>query len=230
MDGTIEKAATLLPLANYVPHDTFPRDLARNLLLVDKISPTLKGRKDYIDVSAAFIKAASIPPVVFIELSWIASIPHITAKGTPNEPFILRQGYFEHESITQAHIDAFFHRSSITVQDLHEQSQHHDPLDVNFLALQRTHLSKSAPTHTSPLILASSLIKQGRHSTGHSTTQRRRQSGIHSSRSGLSFLSTTSAGCARRPTGVKEQSTPHPSSPTTTKRAISSSPKDHASL
>jgi hypothetical protein len=144
-DGTIEKAATLLPLANYVPHDTFPRDLARNVLLVDKINPTLKDRKDYIDVSAAFIKAASIPPAVFIELSWIASIPHVTAKRQPNEPFILRPDYFAHESITQAHIDAFFQRSSITVQDLHEQSQQHDPLDVNFLALQRTPLVKVGP-------------------------------------------------------------------------------------
>jgi hypothetical protein len=57
----------------------------------------------------------------------------------------LRPDYFVHESITQADIDAYFQRSSITVQDLHEQSKCHDPLDVNFLALQRTPLVKVGP-------------------------------------------------------------------------------------
>ena len=143
-DRTMEKAAMFLPLANYMPHDTFPRDLARNLILLEQIAPTLQHCKNYIDLTTTFATAAGVPPREFMELAYAASIPHITAKREPQEPFILHPDYLAHTSIAPAHIAAFFQKSSITAQELCDQSQNHT-LGADFLGFQRTPLVEVHP-------------------------------------------------------------------------------------
>ena len=77
-DTNIAKAANLLPFANYVPRNSYPTDLARNLLLVEEIAPQLATRSDYVDVAAVFTTATGITPRHFCQLAFSAAVKFIT--------------------------------------------------------------------------------------------------------------------------------------------------------
>jgi hypothetical protein len=144
-DTTVEKASTLLPLANYIPHNTFPRDLVRNLILLEDIAPTLQDRNDYIDLIRRFTSATGLPPRDFIALAYTASIQHLTTKRSTLRPFILTPNYLAHESIPPSHVTAFLEHASITTQALSNESYAHPTTTPDFLSFQRHPLIEVQP-------------------------------------------------------------------------------------
>ncbi len=139
-DTTIAKAANLLPFANYVPRDSYPTDLARNLLIIEDIAPLLAGRGDYVDITAAFVTATGITPQNFGKLAFSTAIKFITNLETqlndPSTGFLLTQQYFQHAAIAPQDITTFLARLSTTPEALHELGQRQTP-GADFLAFQR---------------------------------------------------------------------------------------------
>lgn len=136
VDTTIEKAVSLLPLANYIPHNTYPRDLARNLLVFEEIAPQLRGTEGYRDLTTDFTNATGVPPREFCELAFTASIKFLTELKS-GDSFLLRQHYLQHGSIPPEHIAAFFKQSSATPSNLQAFARGQEDLGADFLAFQR---------------------------------------------------------------------------------------------
>lgn len=67
-DTAIDKAASLLPFSNYLPHADDPLEIARNLILINDIAPKLAGRPDYRDLAKEFHGATGLMPQTFCEL------------------------------------------------------------------------------------------------------------------------------------------------------------------
>ncbi len=77
-DTAIDKAANLLPFANYIPRNSYPMDLARNLLIMEEVAPRLADRRDYIDLAALFRTATGLTPRDFCQLAFASSIRFIS--------------------------------------------------------------------------------------------------------------------------------------------------------
>jgi hypothetical protein len=139
-DNLLDKAATLLPFSNYVPRNSYPRDLARNLLLIEEIGPQLIGRRDYTDIAAAFTAAVGLTPRHFCELAFGAAVKFITNVETqmndPGTAFLLTAQYFQHAGVAIEDVTTFLSRLSITTADLSAQARR-DTLGTDFLAFQR---------------------------------------------------------------------------------------------
>ena len=144
-DTTIEKAVKLLPLANYVPHGTYPRDLARNLVILEQVAPLLLHSKQYRDLTSDFTKATGVSPQVFCQLAFAASAKYLAAKQHPESSFVLRLSNLSHESVPKEDIAAFFSKSSIRITDLLAlaRKQHAEPAD--FITFQRYPLIQCGP-------------------------------------------------------------------------------------
>lgn len=139
-DTLLDKAASLLPFSNHVPRNSYPRDLARNLLLIEEIGPQLAGRRDYIDIAAAFTDATGLSPRNFCELAFGAAVKFITNIETqmndPGTAFLLTAQYFQHTTVAIEDVTAFLNRLSINMADLSAQARW-DTLGTDFLAFQR---------------------------------------------------------------------------------------------
>jgi len=137
-DSTMEWAASLLPLASYIPHETtYPRDLARNLLIFEEIAPQLRDVHGYRDLIAAFFKATGVLPEEFCELAFTASVRYLLKELPAGESFVLGKDYLQRENVPPDHIDAFFNKSSATTRDLQTFARHQESLDTDFLVFQR---------------------------------------------------------------------------------------------
>ncbi|MGO4880692.1 MAG: hypothetical protein ACLP59_07710 [Bryobacteraceae bacterium] len=139
-DTAIDKAANLLPFANYIPRNSYPMDLARNLLIMEEVAPRLADRRDYIDLAALFRTATGLTPRDFCQLAFASSIRFITnLKAQINDPatgFLLTPQYFRHSAAAPEAIRSFFDRMSTTPAALQTEAQR-DSLGADFLALQR---------------------------------------------------------------------------------------------
>jgi hypothetical protein len=136
-DTTIQKAAGLLPLANYIPRNTYPRDLARNLLIFEEIAPQFVGATNYRDLTKTFTHATGVPPRVFCELAYNASIKFITKIREQADSYVLTSRYLEHSNIPPKQITDFFARSSLGAEDLQALAQHKEVLGTDFIIFQR---------------------------------------------------------------------------------------------
>ena len=134
-DPTIDKVTTLLPLASYVPRNTFPLELARNLILLEQIAPTLQHRSDYRDLIADFTTATGVPPRQFIAIAYTASIPHIIEKRTLKR-FAVTPISLANDTIAPAQITAFLQKTSITPRELCEHSRTDTTNAADFVDLQ----------------------------------------------------------------------------------------------
>ncbi|HMF75671.1 MAG TPA: hypothetical protein VK604_08425 [Bryobacteraceae bacterium] len=144
-DTTIDKAAKLLPLANYVPYGTYPRDLARNLVILEEIAPLLKAAKNYRDIAPLFTEATGVSPHAFCELAFCAGIKYLASERHSRDSFILRPLNLAHDNVPKEDINAFFDRSSISIKDLLTlvRSSRVDPAD--FIVFQRYPLIQAGP-------------------------------------------------------------------------------------
>jgi len=137
----LDKATKLLPFANYVPRDSYPRDLARNLLLIEEISPSLEGRSDHIDIAAAFAASTGISARQFCELAFGASVRFITnVEAQLQEPasaFLLTTEYFRHAAIPPNELARFFARLTTNTTALRADSQRRGTFGADFLLFQR---------------------------------------------------------------------------------------------
>jgi hypothetical protein len=136
VDTTLEKAVSLLPLANYIPHNTYPRNLARNLLVFEEVAPRLRDMQGYRDLTVDFINATGVPPRDFCELAFTASIKFL-AKLKPGDSFVLKHHFLQHSSIPPEHITAFFKKLSVTPTDLQAFARRQEDYGTDFLAFQR---------------------------------------------------------------------------------------------
>jgi len=138
-DTIADKAANLLPFSNYVPGNSYPMDLARNLLLIEEIAPRLAGRSDYVDVGALFENATGIGPLQFCELAFGAATKFITRvdeQMLDSSPFVLDRGYFRDAGVSERDVGLFLDRLSATPGVLHEQAAR-DSAGADFLMFQR---------------------------------------------------------------------------------------------
>jgi hypothetical protein len=133
---TIEKAAASLPLANYIPHNTYPRDIARNLLIFEEIAPLLQGASGYRDVAVDFAHATGVTPREFCELAFTASLKFFKELKA-GDSFVLKPSYLQHSSVAPEHVQSFFARSSATPVDLQALVRSQENLGSDFLAFQR---------------------------------------------------------------------------------------------
>ena len=139
-DAPIDKAANLLPFSNYVPRNSYPTDLARNMLIIEEIGPQLVDRKDYIDLATVFKAGTGMAPRDFCQLAFAAAIKFITNIETQlNDPataFLLALQYFQHTSVAQKDIIAFLQSLSTTSAELRAHADADSP-GADFLALQQ---------------------------------------------------------------------------------------------
>jgi hypothetical protein len=140
-DTQLEKAANLLPFTNYVPQDTYPTDLARNLLLIEDLAPQLFGRPDYIDLTEAFRNATGLTPRQFCELTLATSTRFITNVDAqlqnPDTAFLLTPTFFQHSAVPNADVATFLARLHTTVNALREEAGRDSGLGSDFLLFQR---------------------------------------------------------------------------------------------
>jgi len=141
MDTNLDKATNLLPFANYVPRNSYPRDLARNLLLIEEIAPGLQGRPDYIDIDATFTAATGISVRQFCELAFSASVKFITnAEAQLQEPataFLLTTEYFRRTMVQPNDLANLLARLTTSISDLRLDAQRPGTLGADFLLFQR---------------------------------------------------------------------------------------------
>ncbi len=140
-DTNLDKATNLLPFANYVPRNSYPRDLARNLLLIEEIAPGRQGRPDHIDIAAAFTAATGISARQFCELAFSASVKFITNVDTqlqePATAFLLTVEYFRHAMIPPDDLASFLKRLTTNTTALRADAQCPGTLGADFLLFQR---------------------------------------------------------------------------------------------
>jgi hypothetical protein len=154
-DTPLEKAANLLPFSNYVPQDTYPTDLARNLLLLEDIAPQLAARPDYIDLAEAFRNATGLTPRQFCELTLATSSKFITNVDAqlqnPNTALLLTSAFYQHTAIPAADINAFLARLHISMGALRAEARRPATLGSDFLLFQRRPLIEiSGPAYVCP--------------------------------------------------------------------------------
>jgi hypothetical protein len=146
-DPTMAKAASMLTFSTYVPQDSYPLDIARNLLLINEIAPQLVTRADYRDLRAAFIKAAGLTPEHFCELIFCVTTKFINIvdeQGT-NQGFILQKTFFQHTAIPEEEIEAFFSAHTTTLESLQQRAQSNHSLNNDFLIFQDRPLLEFGP-------------------------------------------------------------------------------------
>jgi hypothetical protein len=140
-DSPLDKAASLLPFSNYVPQDTYPTDLVRNLLLFEEIAPQLAGSRDYIDLTVAFRNATGLTTRQFCELTLATSSKFITNVDTqlqnPNTAVLLSPSFYQHTAIPTADVTAFLARLHTTLNELRDEARRPATLGSDFLLFQR---------------------------------------------------------------------------------------------
>jgi hypothetical protein len=139
-DTAIDKAANLLPFANYVPRNSYPTDLARSLLIMEDVAPLLADRTDYIDLAELFRTATGLTPREFCQFAFASSIRFITnLEAQINDPatgFLLTPQYFRYSDAAPEAVRAFFERLSTTLAALQAEARR-DSAGADFLPLQR---------------------------------------------------------------------------------------------
>jgi hypothetical protein len=139
-DRTIDRAANLLPFANYISRNSYPTDLARNLLLIEELAPQLATLRDYIDIADTFRTATGISPRQFCQLSFSVAVKFITNVEThmndPGDAFLLTTRYFQHSAAPAQDVQTFLARLTTTPAALRQQAQR-DTHGADFLMFQR---------------------------------------------------------------------------------------------
>jgi hypothetical protein len=147
-DTAIERATSLLPFTNYVPNNTYPTDLARNLLLIEEIGPQLAARADYIDLGDAFRTATGLTARQFCELTLATSVKFITHVDAqlqaPNTAFLLTRAFYEQSAIPARDVTAFLNQLSTAPRALRDEARRPATLGSDFLLFQRRPLIEIA--------------------------------------------------------------------------------------
>ncbi len=84
-DQDIDKAASLLPFSNYLPHADDPLDIARNLIMIEEIAPQLASRPDYRDLAVEFSRATGLQPQTFCELVYATATKFLIKPAQEND-------------------------------------------------------------------------------------------------------------------------------------------------
>jgi hypothetical protein len=140
-DTAMEKAANLLPFTNYVPQDSYPTDLARNLVIVERIAPTLTERADYVDLAALFAEVTGVLPRRFCELTLATCTKFITNINQqlqdPTTALLLTPTFYEHIAISAEEVTAFLARLRTTPAELRAAVAQQAGPGSDFLLFQR---------------------------------------------------------------------------------------------
>jgi len=149
VDTNLDKGTNLLPFASYMPRDSYPTDLARNLLLLEEIVPRFQGRANYIDIDAVFKAANGIGVHQFCELAFSASVKFTTNVETqlqePATAFLLSKDYFRHAAVSPDDLERCFERLTTTAAALRDDAQRPGTLGTDFLTFQRRPLVEYDP-------------------------------------------------------------------------------------
>jgi hypothetical protein len=138
-DTDIEKAASLLPFANYIPDDSDPLEIARSLLLINEIAPQMNGRPDYRNLTEEFLSGTKLTPQLFSELVFCTAAKFLTnlAKQNTLDGLILTPEYFQHTSIPTDTLATFLKDHTISIDDLqHRARSRAESHDSDFLLFQ----------------------------------------------------------------------------------------------
>lgn len=145
-DTTIDKAASLLPFANYLPDPDDPLDIPRNLILLEEIAPRLANRPDYVDLWAEFERSTGLSPRTFCEFAFCLTTKFITNLGQQDDPagLILTPEYFQHTQVRDR-IIPFLRRYSTTLEELQAEHLLEESLTDDFAIFRRHPLVEFAP-------------------------------------------------------------------------------------
>ena len=146
-DTVIDKAASLLPFSNYLPHADDPLDIARNLILINEIAPTLVKRSDYRDLAAEFNKATGFSPQTFCELVYGTATKFLARLDEQNNATgrILTPDYFQHTRVKDA-LSEFLTEYTTSIAELQATALRTPSLDDDFLLFQERPLIEFAPS------------------------------------------------------------------------------------
>jgi len=145
-DTTIEKAASLLPFSTYLPHADDPLEIARNLILVQDVSPRLQARSDYLDLRKQFLDVSGMTAQAYCEIVYCAAtkfLTHLPEQNTPSG-LILTSDYFRHTKVADV-AARFLGEYSIGLLDLQQRVRNDSSKDGDFLLLQQYPLIEFAP-------------------------------------------------------------------------------------
>lgn len=137
-DGTLERATSLLPFADYVPMDSYPMELARSVLIFDEIAPSLNWRSDYVDLTTEFEASVGLQASAFAEFAFAASLKFITNLEEqfrdPTTALLLRPEYFQKTTLTLEHVKEVLQRLSVPLAELRTRAT---GLVGNFILFQQ---------------------------------------------------------------------------------------------
>ena len=147
-DRAIDKAASRLPLSNYLPDFDDPLDIPRNLILMDEIAPRLSGRADYRNLPEEFRNSRGLTPQTFCEFVFCAGTKFITNLAEQNNSagLVLTPEYFQHTRVRDG-LEGFLGQYSITLRDLMTKHREKPTLDDDFIIFQDRPLIEFAPDH-----------------------------------------------------------------------------------
>ncbi|MGA8026067.1 MAG: hypothetical protein WB992_02910 [Bryobacteraceae bacterium] len=145
-DEPIEKAASLLPFSNYLPHPGDPLRIARNLIFLDEIAPKLAGRRDFRDLAAEFRAARGLTPQAFCEIVYCTATKFITNLVEQNNPagLILTEAYFRNTKLSSI-AGQFLAEQSIGILELQTKVRNYNAPDGDFLPFQQHPLVEFRP-------------------------------------------------------------------------------------
>ena len=137
-DTDIEKAASLLPFASYIPDDSDSLEIARSLLLINDIAPQMNGRPDYRNLSEEFVSGTELTPQLFSELIFCTATKFLMnlAEQNTSDGLILTPEFFQHTRIPNATVATFLKDHTINIDDLQRRASRTESHDSDFLLFQ----------------------------------------------------------------------------------------------
>lgn len=147
-DLDIDKAVSLLPFSNYLPHADDPLDIARNLILVEKVAPEFASRPDYRDLASEFHSATGLQPRTFCELVYASATKFLTRPGDGGDvnAFILTPEYFARTKARDLAL-SFLGEYSVSLARIRAAAQSSVTPESDFLIFQRHPLIEFAPNN-----------------------------------------------------------------------------------
>lgn len=145
-DTVIEKAASMLPFANYLPDPDDPLEIPRNLILMNEIAPLLAARPDYVDLRAVFEQATGLSPQTFCEFVFCAATKFITNLEQQNNPggLIITPEYFQHTRVRDG-LTGFLQQYAMTLDALQAEHRGMAAPNDDFSIFRRHPLIEFAP-------------------------------------------------------------------------------------
>jgi hypothetical protein len=145
-DTIIEKAAGMLPFANYLPDPDDPLEIPRNLILLEEIAPLLAARPDYIDLRATFEHATGLSPQTFCEFVFCVTTKFIINLEQQNGPagLVITPEYFQHTRVRDG-LTLFLQQYALTLEALQAEDRRLPAPNDDFTIFRRHPLIEFAP-------------------------------------------------------------------------------------